>query len=204
MAPIACAPRSAARRQAYSTPDRGTTGTIASAWARPAHFPPGDSSDATAATSTLPFLESAELIQAAPSTATFLVERHGRVKVSFFGGLSLGRVGDVSVCEDTTVRVASLLDLAAQKVRVVQVRAERKDYLDLMTLLQHGIRLPHALGAARALYPDFAPLVSLKALSYFGDGDLERLPAETKRALSEAAAGVRTIDEVPLLSEQLN
>lgn len=162
-----------------------------------------DPVDAHDLVSALPFLKGAELIQAAPSTATFLIDRQGRVKVSFFGGLSLGRVGEVSICEDSNVGVASLLDLAAQKIRVVQVRAERKDYLDLMTLMQQGITLSQALGAASALYPDFAPLVSLKALSYFADGDLASLPAETARALSNAAASVRTIDEVVLLSDRL-
>lgn len=162
-----------------------------------------DPVDAHRLASTLPFLKGAELIQAAPSTATFLLDRQGRVKVSFFGGLALGRVGEVSTCEDTGVRVASMLDLAAQKVRVVQVRAERKDYVDLLTLMQHGIPLPLALGAARALYPDFAPLVSLKALSYFADGDLDSLPAAARDALCEAAAGVRTIDVVPVLSDRL-
>lgn len=162
-----------------------------------------DPVDAHHLASALPFLKGAELIQAAPSTATFLIDRQGRVKVSFFGGLPLGRVGEVSICEDNHVRVASLLDLAAQKVRVVQVRAERKDYLDLVTLMQHGIRLPHALGAARALYPDFAPLVSLKALSYFADGDLERLPAEARSFLSQAAETVRAIEVVARLSDRL-
>ena len=151
----------------------------------------------------LPFLAHAELIQSAPSTATYLVDRAGRVKVSFFGGLRLGRVGDPAVSEDTGVRVASMLDLAAQKVRVVQVRAEAKDYLDLMTLLAHGITLPDALGAAQALYPDFAPLVTLKALSYFEDGDLDVLPESVKRALSAAAAAVQMPSSVDRLSDRL-
>ena len=159
--------------------------------------------DAHSLRASLPFLAEAELIEAAPSTATFLVERAGRVKVSFFGGLRLGRVGEPSVSDDTGVHVASMLDLAAQKVRVVQVRAERKDYLDLMTLLAHGISLPEALGAAQALYPDFAPLVSLKALSYFGDGDLGTLPDGVKRTLSNAAASVHTPTPVVRLSERL-
>lgn len=162
-----------------------------------------DDLDAHRLASTLPFLEGAELIQAAPSTATFLIDRTGRVKVSFFGGLSIGRVGEASASEDTGVRVASLLDLAAQKVRVVQVRAERKDYADLVTLMDHGIPLARALGAARALYPDFAPLISLKALSYLADGDLDRLPVSAKAALSKAAEDVRTIDVVPVLSDRL-
>ena len=54
--------------------------------------------------------------------------------------------------DDIGLPVASLLDIAAQKVRVVQVRAERKDYLDLVTLFEHGVRLPQALGAAKAIY----------------------------------------------------
>jgi hypothetical protein len=149
------------------------------------------------------WLRDAELVQAAPSTATFLVDRGGRVKISFFGGLTLGRVGDVSEAVDTGVRVASLLDLAAQKVRVVQVRAERKDYLDLATLIDSGITLPRALGAARALYPEFAPLVTIKALSYFGDGDLDGLPDDVKAALVRAAQAVRSVEMVEVLSATL-
>jgi len=160
--------------------------------------------DAHALHATLPFLAGAELIQAAPATATYLVDRSGRVKVSFFGGLLLGRVGEISVCEDNGVRVASLLDLAAQKVRVVQVRAERKDYLDLLTLFAHGIALPTALGAAKALYPDFAPLITLKALSYFEDGDLGALPDQVTQTLSDAAAAVLTPTPVSRLSDRLS
>lgn len=160
--------------------------------------------DAHSLRATLPFLAGAELIQSAPQTATYLVERGGRVKVSFFDALSLGRVGEVSVCDDTGVQVASLLDLAAQKVRVVQVRAERKDYLDLMTLLSSGVTLPQALGAAQALYDDFAPLVTLKALSYFDDGDLTDLPDAIKHALAHAAAAVHTPAVVARLSDRLS
>jgi hypothetical protein len=163
-----------------------------------------DPVDAHSLRGNLPFLANAELIQAAPSTATYLVDRSGRVKVSFFGGLSLGRVGDLSVCEDNGVQVASMLDLAAQKVRVVQVRAERKDYLDLTTLLANGISLPAALGAAQALYSDFAPLVTLKALSYFDDGDLGALPDEVKQALSDAAAAVHTPTPVARVSDRVD
>jgi hypothetical protein len=162
-----------------------------------------DPLDAHSLRAELPFLDGAELIQTAPSTATYLINRSGRVKVSFFGGLALGRVGDVSVCDDTGVQVASMLDLAAQKVRVVQVRAERKDYLDLMTLLSHGISLPDALGAAQALYADFAPLITLKALSYFDDGDLGSLPSEVKQALSDAAATTHTPTPMARVSDRL-
>ncbi|MEQ1757036.1 MAG: nucleotidyl transferase AbiEii/AbiGii toxin family protein [Vicinamibacterales bacterium] len=162
-----------------------------------------DPVDAHQLSASLSFLAGARLIQAAPSTATFLVERVEPVKVSFLGGLVLGRVGEPSVATDTGVQVASLLDLAAQKVRVVQVRAERKDYLDLATLLGQGVTLARALGAAQALYPEFEPLVSLKALSYFGDGDLEALSDAVRRTLTTAVAEVGSVEVVALLSDHL-
>jgi Nucleotidyl transferase AbiEii toxin, Type IV TA system len=160
--------------------------------------------DAHSLAGSLPFLRGAELIQAAPSTATFLLDRGSPIKVSFFGGLRLGRVDEPGMCADTEVRIASLLDLAAQKVRVVQVRAERKDYLDLAVLLDHGITLSRALGSAAALYAAFAPLTTLKALSYFEDGDLPELPQATRVRLAAAAAAVRDVESVSAISTRLS
>jgi len=71
-------------------------------------------------------------------------------------------------------------------------------------LLAHGISLPAALGAAQALYPDFAPLITLKALSYFDDGDLGALPDLVKQTLSDAAAAVRTPTPIARLSDRLS
>ena len=88
--------------------------------------------------------------------------------------------------------VASLLDLAATKVKVVQDRAEAKDYVDLSRLLEEGVDLARALGAALAAYgSSFNPLLSLKALSYFADGDLSSLSDAVRSRLSEA---VRKVD----------
>ncbi len=64
--------------------------------------------DAHTLRATLPFLRGAELIHSAPADATFLGDRGGPVNVSFFGALVLGRVGELSACDDTGVRVASL------------------------------------------------------------------------------------------------
>jgi hypothetical protein len=79
------------------------------------------------------------------------------------------------------------LDLAATKVKVVQDRAEAKDYLDVARLLAEGISLREALAAALAVYGStFNPLLSLKALAYFGDGDLPTLSKETRQVLERA------------------
>ncbi len=137
------------------------------------------------------FLQGAQRLQSSPNTLVSLVERGGPVKVSFFGGLGLKRVGDPEPSEENAVLIASLLDLAATKVKVVQDRAEAKDYLDLSRLLEEGIDLAQALGAAQAVYgPVFNPLLSLKALCYFSDGDLRALPEAVKHRLSAAVNSV--------------
>ena len=100
----------------------------------------------------LPYLKGAERVQVAPNTVKCRVECDGPVLVSFLGGLGLGQVATRDQAEGKRVYVASLLDLAATKVAVVQKRAEAKDYLDIDTLLQHGIDLPTALAAGRAVY----------------------------------------------------
>src|SRR5438874_6912951 len=101
---------------------------------------------------TLPWRLEAEPIQSSPNTLTLLLERGGPVKLSFFGGLSFGRVAEPEEASDTCLLCASLLDLAATKLKVVHDRAESKDYIDIAALLRAGLKLPEMLGAARALY----------------------------------------------------
>lgn len=88
--------------------------------------------------------------------------------------------------------MASLFDLAATKVKAVQDRAEAKDYIDVAALLEQGITLSRGLGAAQAIYGEkFNPMLSLKALSFFDDGDLPTLDRTIRGRLLEA---VRTTD----------
>lgn len=144
----------------------------------------------------LPFLRGAELIQSESNTSTFTVHREGEIKVSFFGGLTIGRVVDPDRCEDNGVSIASLLDLAAQKMKVILVRAESKDYLDVYALLKAGITLPSALGAAKALYPEFNPVLSLKALAYHGEPGLAAMPVEIREFLTAASAKVESVETI--------
>jgi Nucleotidyl transferase AbiEii toxin, Type IV TA system len=136
------------------------------------------------------FLHGAVRLQSSPNTLVSRVERDGPVKVSFFGELGLRRVRDPDTVEGMPgLLIASPLDLAATKVKVVQDRAESKDYLDVSQLLEQGIGLAEALGAARAVYgPTFNPLPSLKALCYFGDGDLASLPRDVRTRLADAVS----------------
>ena len=89
------------------------------------------------------------------------------------------------------VRVAAGANVASASFRRMNTFSPR---LDLAALLDAGIKLEEALAAAQALYRDqFNPMISLKALTCFGDGDLPRLPKAIQNQLCQQAANVREI-----------
>jgi hypothetical protein len=140
----------------------------------------------------VPFLVGAIVTQREPNTFSCTVDRGGEVKLSFFGLPGFPRLSPPLVAPDNGLRVASLLDLAGTKASVVQLRAEAKDYIDIDALLtQSAIDLPTALSAARAIYgAQFNPQSTLKALCYFDEGNLRRLPQPVRDRLVKAASDV--------------
>jgi hypothetical protein len=119
------------------------------------------------------------------------VDRGGPIKVAFFGGLDpLQRVEDPSFAAGSRVLVASLVDLAGMKMRVIQVRGSWKDYVDIHALVSNGIDLPAGLAAAKAIDRDFDPITSIRALQFYGDGTLGRVPAAMQRDLTRWAQAV--------------
>lgn len=142
--------------------------------------------------SILSYLHGARVDQRRNNTLTVSVNRGGLVKVSFFGDVQMARVRDPDVAGSNGLRIASLLDLTATKLKTIQQRAEAKDYLDLAAALETGIELAEALGAARAVYGNvFNALATLKALTYFEDGNLPSLPRPVKDRLRAAARTTR-------------
>jgi hypothetical protein len=148
--------------------------------------------------SSIPFLAKARVRQLERNTLTAVLNRESPVAVSFFGVPNLPRLLSPLVCDGNGLKIASLLDLAGTKASVVQVRPEAKDYIDLdMLITDGGITLPMALTAAKALYgASFNPQITLKALSYFEDGDLHKLPEAAKARLATAAREV-DLDHLP-------
>jgi hypothetical protein len=142
------------------------------------------------------FLSGADVVQRDPNTLSCLVDRGGPVKLSFFGVPKLKRLQPPLIASNN-VRVASLRDLAGAKARVVQVRAEAKDYIDIDALIAHGVSLAEALACARAIYGDsFNPQITLKALCFFEEGSLHALPPAVRTRLVQAVAGV-DLDRLP-------
>ncbi|MFM7267976.1 MAG: nucleotidyl transferase AbiEii/AbiGii toxin family protein, partial [Cyanobium sp.] len=91
----------------------------------------------------LPWLNEATALQDQPGTLTVLsaggADGQGGVKVSLFGGLSIGRVAEPEPSSDGVALVAAPLDLLATKLKVLLQRAERKDYDDVAVLLASGL-----------------------------------------------------------------
>ncbi len=147
-----------------------------------------------------PFLASAETLLQDVNTLTVLLDRGGPVKVSFFRLPRRRRVRLPQQVRARALVVASLLDLAATKVEVIQARAERKDYLDIDALLTHAnLALPDMLGAASAAFGEqFNPQISLKALSHFADVS-GGVPADVQARLAHAARSV-DLDLLPTIA----
>lgn len=145
------------------------------------------------------FLGLAETLLQDVNTLTVLVDRGGPVKVSFFGLPRLRRVHAPQRAHVNDLAVASLLDLGATKVEVIQARAEGKDYLDIDALLARTrLTLPEMLAAAVAVFgPQYNAQISLKALSHFADVS-GGVPADVQERLALAARRV-DLDLLPVI-----
>ena len=94
------------------------------------------------------FVKNARTLQEDENTLVVGVSMpSGPVKVSFFGGLALGRINDPVRTRDRVLVVAWLEDLLATKLKAILDRAEAKDYRDISAILSAGVSLERALGA---------------------------------------------------------
>jgi hypothetical protein len=164
--------------------------------------------DRAAIRSALPFVGRALVLQDEREAWTMLVPgkdgQRPEVKVSFFGSIDFGRVGEPERTSDEVVLVASLADLLATKVKVVLQRAEKKDYRDIAAMLRAGAGLADGLAAAVAMFGGgFQPSEGLRALVFFRDGDLASLSESDQRLLVTAVKAVRELPEVRIVSRRL-
>lgn len=141
----------------------------------------------------LPLVGTAEVQQQEPDALTVSAQSPGSdrdsapVKLSFFGGIAFGRVGDPDLAEGV-VQVASLLGIFATKLKVLLRRVSPRDYADLAAILRTGLALDDGLGAATALFGRTFPVVdAVKALIYF-QGDAAGVRDEDQKVLEDAVA----------------
>jgi hypothetical protein len=144
------------------------------------------------------FMRKAETIQEDENTLVVVVPMaSGTVKVSFFGGMAIGRINEPLQTSDSTLLVASLEDLLTTKLKAILDRAEAKDYQDISAILSARISLERALGAFTKIYGKDAGL-PLKAMGFFKGGDLPSLPKNDQDVLRAARDRVSKIPDVAL------
>jgi hypothetical protein len=144
------------------------------------------------------FMDSAKTMQESENTLVVVAPmRSGPVKVSFFGGLTIGRINEPSQTEDPKLLVASMEDLLATKLKAILDRAEAKDYRDISAMITAGTSLEKALGAFEKMYGK-DPGLALRALGYFKDNDLPSLPKSDQDILRAARDSVSEIPNVPI------
>jgi hypothetical protein len=147
----------------------------------------------------LPFLQGAEILQSEANTLVVRIDRDGPVTVSFFGNLSFGQLETPDRVASAGIKIASLADLMATKLRAVFQRSESKDYIDIATMIRAGVSLPAGLGGAITLFgANFNPALPLKALTYFRDGDLAMVPPEMRECLISAVKNTHELPKVKL------
>jgi hypothetical protein len=106
------------------------------------------------------------------------------VKISLFGSIQFGRIGQPLLTDDGVIEVASLDDLLALKLATITQRASYKDYCDICAMIEQKISFENALAGAQSFYGNtFSVHTCLSALSYFGDGDLYKLSECEKKIL---------------------
>lgn len=164
--------------------------------------------DRVALSQAFPFLADSQVLQDQPNTycvlAPYCDDERSHVKVSFFGGIGFGRVGEPEWTDDENLLVASLDDLMATKVKVVLQRVEAKDYHDVAAMVTAGVSLPKGLSSARQLYGNaFQPSEALKALVYFEGGDLHTVSAHERQTLIDAVSAVRDLPNVEIAAATL-
>jgi hypothetical protein len=142
------------------------------------------------------FVRGAAVLQDAPNTLVVLAKvPAGSVKVSFFGGIGFGRINDPIPTCDGTLLVASLDDLMATKLKATLDRAEAKDYRDVAAMISAGVSLPKGLSAFRKMF-DGEPAQVLRAIGYFGDGDLNTVSAADRDILRNRRDRIGDLPEV--------
>ena len=143
-----------------------------------------------------PFLTGATVLQDTPNTLVVLAAMpSGPVKISFFGGMTLGRVGEPLQTRDGTLLVASLDDLMATKLKATLDRAEARDYRDIARMISAGVSLSSGLGAFKKMV-NGEPSQVLRAIGYFKDGDLPTLSKPDQQVLRNARNQIVEVPEV--------
>jgi hypothetical protein len=125
-------------------------------------------------------IRTGEVLEQSKETLTARIFIDGQpVKLSFFGEIGFGRIGQPDVIDHRAI--ASPIDLLATKLKTLHDRIETKDYLDIETLLKAGLTVNQGIAAAAGLFGrSLNMLDTAKAIAWFKDGGLGQITAGGK------------------------
>ncbi|NQY73357.1 MAG: nucleotidyl transferase AbiEii/AbiGii toxin family protein [Candidatus Margulisbacteria bacterium] len=149
------------------------------------------------------FLKDSKIIGKSKDTLTCDVKKSdyaNGVKISFFGGLHLRQIVTPDHFPENNIKIASLKDLLGMKCATIQNRSQKKDYIDIHAILKHtDLSLYDGLAAAQTIYGEgFNPIITLKALVFFDDGDLSDLSEKIKQDMNKEVSSV-VMSKIPVL-----
>ena len=152
----------------------------------------------------MPFLYNANIIQKSKNTLSY--QTKSGVMISFFGGISIGRVGNSDLTEDNVACVASINDLFGTKLAALFSRIANKDYIDIAELLSNNIHLEEGISSLITLYPDLPCNYVLSTLTYFDDIKLSNLSENIKKIIIQAVhhVDINKINKKPIISYNLS
>jgi len=153
--------------------------------------------------STFEFIKGAAVLQDSPETLVILAHMpSGLVKVSFFGGMTIGHINAPLQTQDGKLLVASLEDLMATKLKAILDRAEAKDYRDIAAMISAGVSFSVALSAFKKMFGG-EPAQVLRAIGFFEDGDLNTLSELDRGVLKDARDRIGKLPDVSVIKGSL-
>ena len=151
--------------------------------------------DPDALLASIPLLTNAQVVQNEGQTLAvevYPLDSEHPVRIAFFGGIGFPVLARPDWVKDNGVVVASLLDLAGTKAKVITQRIELKDYRDISALLDAGLTLPQIVAAAVAIFAGQVDYDhTLSAITYFEDEGARTFPEPLTKQLRDAARGAR-------------
>jgi hypothetical protein len=137
----------------------------------------------------IPFLEGGTIAQSERNALSVWlrpISGSRTVKMSFFGGLKIPVLAKPTYLRSNQVVLASILDLAGTKAKVINQRVELKDYLDIAAFLDYGMTLPKIVAAAVALYPGMVTDGdTTSAITYFEEERQNRFRKRSRRSCGQ-------------------
>lgn len=133
----------------------------------------------------MPNINTKTILQNSDNTLTFITSEN--VKISFFGNINFANDSKSFLTDDGVLKLSSLDSLLATKLKVINDRAEYKDYKDIAEILRSKkSTLKIGIELFEKYYPKSIPKYQvLKALQFFEDGDLYKMTNEDKDILKK-------------------